>query len=444
MLEQFLNHLKQKNLCGKSDRVLVAVSGGVDSMVLLHLFLKAGIPVGVAHVNFGLRTEAAEEEELVRQTCLGLNVPFFVRHFDTRKFATDNKLSIQVAARNLRYHFFNELADSERYNWVATAHHANDNLETVLLNLVRGTGIDGLTGIPEKQGRVIRPLLFATRADILQWAGENDVQWKEDASNRDDHYDRNLLRNQVVPHLKELNPSLEKSFARTLERIQGARNIAQHVIGIFRNEAVHITNGSAIIDRSRLLISAYPAVLLWEVIKEWGFSYDQCVDMTAAAHTGKQFSSSTHQLTVDRNTFIVNPISPRVFNDIKIHEAEGIVHGAWTALHLQHAENVDFVLNKDAAVANIDRDKLAFPLVWRKWRDGDSFVPLGMKHPKKVSDFLIDGKVSRPQKDMVTVLESAGTIAWVVGYRIADPFKISDSTKRILIIREVSSGNDFK
>ncbi len=443
MLEQFLNHLGEKNLCGNSDRVLIAVSGGVDSMVLLHLFVRAGISVGAAHVNFGLRAEAADEEDHVRQTCVAMKIPLFVRHFETRKFAEDNKLSIQVAARNLRYDFFQEVAESEGYNWVATAHHINDNLETVLLNLVRGTGIDGLTGIPAKQGRVIRPLLFATRADILEWARENKIPWKEDASNLDDHYHRNLIRNQVVPRLRELNPSLEKSFARTLERIQGMRSLAQRVIRTFKDEAVHQTSDSVSIDRNRLLITEYPAVLLWEVIKAWGFSFDQSADIVSVIQSGKQFNSSTHQLTVDRNSFVICPISSHVFDDVTIQESQDIIGGPWSTLHLKRHAKTDFVLDREAAIANIDLDKLSFPLVWRKWRDGDVFVPLGMAQHKKVSDFLIDLKVSRPRKDMVTVLESAGTIVWVVGYRVAEPFKVTNATSRILIIHEVSAGNDF-
>ena len=444
MLEQFLNHIREKNLCTTSDRVLVAVSGGIDSMTLLHLLVRSDIPVGVAHVNFGLRPEAVDEEELVRQTCLALNVPLHVRRFDTRRFAEENRLSIQVAARELRYSFFEDVAVSENYDLVATAHHADDNLETVLLNLVRGTGIDGLTGIPLRQGKIIRPLLFATRAMIEDWARANDVKWLEDASNREDYYARNLIRHQVVPRLKELNPSLENSFARTLERIRGTRDLASNVISDFRSRAIRRTETTITIDREALNLTNYPAVLLWEVVKEWGFSYDQCTDAVAATHSGKFFLSSSHRLALDRNVFMITRNETCGFEDITFSEGDKVVNGAWSSLTVDVIPDTAFVMDRDAMVANLDRDKIAFPLTWRKWREGDVLVPLGMKSRKKVSDLLIDTKVPRPMKDRVTVLESGGAIIWVVGHRIADHVKVTPSTRRILIIRETPSDNDFE
>lgn len=439
MLKQFLNHIDQNNLFQATDKILLAVSGGLDSVVMFQLFRQAGFEIGVAHCNFQLRRGAADgDEAFVRELCFQQDIPFHPVRFDTEQFAAENGQSIQLAARELRYRFFKDILEQHAYHYVATAHHVNDSLETVLLNLVRGTGLDGLTGISVKRDNRIRPLLFASREEIESYALSNGLIWREDASNSSDDYSRNLLRNRVIPILKQLNPSLEKVFKETQERVRGASSLAQASIGRFKMQSVKHIGQQVLIRKEDLMASACPAVLLWEIIKEKGFNYNQCRQVTSIDHlSGKVYQSVTHELTVDRDNLILSERKDNDYAVLKIDEDLELADNGSVKLTFEILNRNDFALTKNAVIAQLDFDKLHFPLTWRPWKEGDHFVPIGMKKSKKLSDFLIDEKVPVPAKKHVTVLESAGTIVWIVGFRVSDKFKVTDLTQRVVVIKPV-------
>lgn len=436
MREQLLNHIIQYALFGTSDRILVAVSGGVDSMVLLHLLHTEGYNLGVAHCNFQLRgADADGDEALVRNTCAAYNIPCHVKRFDTQAYADANKLSIQMAARTLRYNFFDTLRQEQGYTHLATAHHAGDSLETLLLNLVRGTGLDGLTGIPVRNGFVVRPLLFATRAHIAAYATAHGVVWREDSSNQSDYYHRNLLRNQVLPLLRKINPQLDEGFTASAERLSGAKALAGMALDSLRHTLITHADDRIQIDRVKLALQPAPAVILWELIKPMGFTYDQCKTICREHQTGSRFYTDTYALVVDRDVYMVIPHTEHIPGSVNIAQQDAIAHLQSMTLTLETLTASQVSLSHDPGIAHLDWDKIQFPLTWRTWKPGDAFVPLGMKQAKKISDFLIDRKTPLPDKARVTVLVAGEDIVWVTGMRISDRFKVTPATQQVLRIQ---------
>jgi tRNA(Ile)-lysidine synthase len=436
VLEQFLNHIQRHSLCKTTDKILLAVSGGIDSMVMLHLFRCTSLQIGVVHCNFQLRgKDSTADEALVAGLCQQYGIPFHVTKFDTKKYGEDHSLSTQMAARALRYSYFESLLVEHQYDYLATAHHLNDVLETVLLNLVRGSGIEGLSGIPVKNNKIIRPLLFATREQILAYATENDVQWREDVSNDAEEYQRNFLRHQVIPRLKEINPNLHETFRNTSERLAGANALLKTYLQGVQREAFDLSHKQITITKKNILESTAPAVLLWELIKDRGFNFEQCQDMVKEHQPGKQFHSDKYVFTVDRQHFLILPReNDKNIPSQYIQIEDTIIENDKRFLDLTIVEKAAFRLNTLPSIAQVDVDKIKYPLVWRAWKAGDYFIPLGMRQSKKLSDFLIDLKLPSPQKEKITVIESDGTIIWVVGLRIHDHFKVTDGTKRVLTI----------
>ncbi len=435
MLEQFLNHIERFKLCVKQDSILLAVSGGVDSMTMLHLFKEAGYPIAVAHCNFQLRGKESDEDEIFVQTaCDQLNVPVYTIRFDTEVYAWERGLSIQMAARNLRYEWFNQLLSKHAHIWLATGHHFDDTMETILLNLTKGTPTDGLVGIPVKNGNIIRPILFATRRQVEQYARHNGIAWREDQSNLTDDYQRNFIRHHIVPKLKELNPSLETTWQTSIEKIQGDLELLHHSFNDWKDKFVVESP-----DRITILKKGFDSYLaadsvLWRYIKTHSFNFEQAREIihTLKGQPGKRFLSPTHVLVVDRDSIIITQ-HQQEWSSVPIEEGttESFL-GPWK-LQLLHAPEVR--LNSGRMEAFLDADQVTFPLLWRNWKNGDSFQPLGMSHTKKVSDFLVDNKISLVDKKNITILESAGRIIYVVGWRIDDRFKITAQTKRILNLR---------
>lgn len=415
-------------------KIVVAVSGGLDSIVLLELLVKSGCQIGIAHVNFQLRGEESDQDEaFVVGLATAYKVPVFVKRFETKNYATATGVSIQMAARELRYDWFYDLLNSEKYDCLATAHHLNDNLETVLINFTRGTGLTGLKGIQTANEKIIRPLLDFNRIQIEDFARSNQLSWREDSSNSSDDYGRNFIRHQVVPKLKELNPSLEETFARNIERWSAAKELMDLGIHQIKQQFRSDSKGQVKILKSLFEKFRQPAIL-WELIKEFGFKFDECEKIVEASkgHSGKRFLSSEYQLVVDREALLITA-HPVQWNEIQIEEdQEQALFGSW---ELTLSTEAKWEIQHDPCVVLIDKDKLAYPLVWRLWREGDFFYPLGMDHKKKVSDFLIDSKIAVSDKDHVTVIESAGRIIWVAGYRIDNRFKITEKTKSALFLR---------
>lgn len=406
-------------------------------MVMLDLFRQAGFNIGVAHCNFQLRgEESLGDEALVKQVCSEHHIPFHLQRFDTKAYCEERNVSVQMAARELRYRYFEELMREHGYQYVATAHHRNDSLETIFLNLVRGTGIDGLAGIAVQNQHVIRPMLFATRPMITAYASAHRLHWREDSSNLSDHYQRNLLRNQVVPLLKQMNPDLEEGFEDTAERIQGARSLMLIALEQFRQKAVAVQGDEIRIRIDQLMGYPHPAVLLWEIIKGFGFRYERCKKIVQEHQPGKLFLSETHRLIVDRAQLIVSRRREPLSFLVSIQQGQDrAVYGDMT-LQIREVTSADFTLSKDQHLAQLDAGKVKFPLWWRPWKNGDHFYPLGMEHTKKLSDFLVNAKVPLHEKENITVLESAGDIIWIVGHRIDDRFKVRADTQRVLVIKE--------
>lgn len=440
MKEGFLKHLSTKSLCTHKDKVLLAVSGGLDSMVMVHLFLTNKFDVGVAHANFQLRgIESDGDEQFVKDYCTKHSIPFFTKRFDTSEYAAKNSLSTQMAARELRYAWFDELTKENQFDLVATAHHLNDSIETSLLGFVRGSSIEGLDGIPVKNGKIIRPLLFATRDQIKSFARKNKIDWREDSSNASDDYQRNFIRHKVVPLLKELNPSLENSFEESSEKIAGANELIALGIERWREKFEQKKAGQILLSKNGFDGFQNPAGLLWNLIKHFGFNLDQCAQAVGALHgqSGKQFFSHDYELTIDRENLVISE-KAIIHTEVRIEKNEQEAHLGDSTLRIEQSEKTE--ISKEPFVANLDASKIHFPLVWRKWRAGDSFHPLGMDHKKKLSDFFIDQKISLADKEKITVLESDGEIVWVIGHRVDDRFKISKGiTKSMLRISLTSS-----
>jgi len=436
VLEQLLNHIRQHALCKTTDKILLAVSGGVDSVAMFHLMREAGFRLGVAHCNFQLRGDESDaDEEWVRELCQQFDVPLFVSRFDTKGYAQAKGISTQMAARDLRYEYFADLIRHHGFDYLATAHHFSDVVESVFLNLTRGTGVDGFRGISVKKQKIIRPLLFATRDMILDYALKNNIAWREDTSNATDDYSRNYIRHQIIARLKELNPAFEENFRYTHERLVGARAFAHAHLDDVRTRAVtRRDKDSMTINIAVILESDFSAVLLWELIKEFGFKYDQCRKIAVDHQPGKIFLSDGYQLLVDRKHYIIDRKQANTFLSQTIERDQRIATADRQILVLDLVSADDFKLIKDSCIAQLDADRLHFPLLWRKWQAGDYFVPLGMRSEKKVSDFLIDLKIPFNSKADVTVLQSGDDIVWIVGHRIDDRYRVTESTQRVLVI----------
>ena len=433
MLHLFQSHIRQNKLCKATDKILLAVSGGLDSMVMVHLFRQGGYHFSVAHCNFQLRgAESDGDEEFVKQKCGHFSIPFFTHRFETNNYATTNGVSIQMAARELRYAWFNNLLSEEKYDWVATAHHLNDSIETVLLNLTKGSGIEGLCGIAVKNKKVIRPLLFATREEIENYAAAEGITWREDSSNSTDDYQRNFIRHQLVPRLNELNPSWAQAVQRSMEKLKGAEELRELGIQQWKSKNQKSENGKIILSKNGFEKLENPAPILWTVIKEYGFNLDQCQEIirTFDGQSGKKFSSLDFELVVDRNSLII--FQSHSWDEILIEKGQN--EARLSSMFLQIKQEKSPLITDDKSAAFLDAHLLTFPLLWRKWKAGDSFQPLGMQNRKKLSDFLIDEKISLADKESATIIESNGEIVWVVGHRIDERFKVKKETSLAIIM----------
>lgn len=444
MLNNLITYITQKSLFTPQDKILLAISGGVDSVVLAHLFTQIQPycqQIALAHCNFQLRGNDSDDDELfVTQLAQQWNLPCFVTRFDTYTLAKVEKGSIQMIARNLRYRWFEELRQREGYDYIATAHHQNDLAETVLLNLVRGTGIAGLHGIREKQGNIIRPMLSFTREVIELYAQEKQLKWREDASNKENKYYRNRLRNEVIPILKKLNPSFEKTLAQSVEKISAVERFFDAEVIQIEKKILTEYSGSIFLNLQLFNSITEKLIILFEILKKFGFSYIQTKEVLASlqSESGKKFLSPTYTLVKDRAQLVITPLSHiSQQSQVLIHSLDqGKLHRHdLPPLQLERKViTTGFVIPQDVQIACLDWDKLAFPLMIRPWQQGDWFKPLGMNQRKKLSDFLIDQKIPVNLKDQVYVVMSGQDIVWVVNYRVDNRYKISPQTKEVLMI----------
>lgn len=440
MLDQFLSFINKHNLIQPSQKVLLAVSGGMDSVVMCDLFSKAKINFVIAHCNFGLRGEESNEDEMfVKKLSIKYKVPFMVTTFQTADFAETEKISIQMAARILRYEWFEKIRKEQNCDYIATAHHQNDVLETVLLNLTKGTGIAGLHGIRIKNGHIIRPLLFAEKETIFDYVVENQVIWREDSSNESNKYQRNLIRNEVVPLLKQINPNLENTMQHTVERIAAVEDIFEQEIEMLRKQITWADTQAVFVNYKAIQTLSQPVIKLSELLKPYHFTYQQSQDIFEAfdKESGKIFLSPTHTLVKDRTELVITQKSLQSFVSqvITINDEELIIDNLKLTMGKPFERTEDFVVPTARKIACLDADKVRFPLQIRKWKEGDWFCPLGMNKKKLISDFLIDLKVPLNLKKEVYLLTSNGSVVWVMGMRIDDRFKVTDKTEKVVLLK---------
>lgn len=423
-------------LSSANCHLVLAVSGGVDSVVLTDLVFNAGFQFSIAHCNFQLRGEESERDEgFVRSLGEKYGVEVLVRRFDTLQFAEQNKLGIQEAARLLRYDWFSELLHGQPSTvnrLLLTAHHADDNIETVLFNIFRGTGMNGLHGILPQQGDIIRPLLFAGREDILAYAKVSQLSWVEDSSNESTKYTRNYIRHEILPMLKQIFPSVTENLSNSIERWREAEELYNQAITQHKKKCCEFKGNEVHIPVLKLQRSAPLKTITFEIIKDFGFRSAQTEEVVGLleSESGKYVSSATHRIIRNRNWLIIAPIQSTEAQNILIEKGEKKVLFPGGEL------NIEVTVNCQSStvdrIATLDATGIKFPLLLRKWKQGDYFYPLGMKKKKKLSRFLIDQKVSINDKEKVWVIESNKKILWVIGYRIDDRFKIIPSTKQVL------------
>jgi len=425
----------------ETDTILVAVSGGLDSVVLLHVLHRLGVQLAVAHCHFGLRGDDADaDEQFVRKLAKQYDVPYFAEFFQAKEFAEQEGISTQMAARLLRYRWFEQVRQREGLSYVATAHHQRDAAETMLLNLTHGTGLAGLHGIRAKNGHVVRPLLGVGRDDLHDYLVENRLLWREDDSNDSPVYQRNLLRHEVLPVLREINPGLDHTMALTAERVGGAEEIVRQYVADTTAQARRDEAEITYLDTRVLQRTAATALVLHELLRPFGFSYPVAKDIVAAfgAEPGRRFDSPTHRLVKDREQLVITPRSLQKFGTVQLSAGQEVlkIDGLHLRLNLQEAAGLEIPRGK--AVAALDADKLKFPLTVRPWQEGDWFMPIGLKGKKKLSDFLIDQKVPLNLKSQVQVLVSGdGKIAWVIGFRPDERFRVADDTARVLVVQRM-------
>ncbi|MFC6103916.1 tRNA lysidine(34) synthetase TilS [Olivibacter domesticus] len=439
LLSRFLNFNDENQLFEKNERILLAVSGGKDSVLMTHLFAKAGYSFGIAHCNFKLRGESSEmDEALVFNLARQLNVPFYATSFDTEEIARERKMSIEMAARELRYQWFEDLRQQHQYDYVALAHHQNDAIETMLLNLTRGTGIAGLHGILPKRDRFIRPLLFLIREEVEAAIDKWKLTYRDDESNFSTKYTRNKIRLEIIPKLKEINPSLEKTFIENAERFEELNELLKTYTTTLREKLFIARDVNSYTISMEKLQQLHPVrTLLYELFRPFNFTSDVLDDLlsvwTKKNQSGKYFNSVTHSLVMSRKDLILEPLMDQPLQElIPLTPGEQKKFGNFIiSAQNSQVEKVEHTFDK----IQVDEEELVFPLQIRHWREGDWFKPLGMKGKKKLSDFFISLKIPVTDKMRVPVVVNGnGDVIWVAPYRIDDRYKITDKTKKVVTL----------
>jgi tRNA(Ile)-lysidine synthase len=462
LLQRFIDNIQNENLFQKKDHLLLAVSGGVDSVVLCELCKQADFNFEIAHCNFQLRGEESERDEVFVQS-LGekYSAKVFIKKFDTEKYAEEKKISIQVAARELRYEWFEELIVSLTNNrqpttnsysetsyivhctsHIVTAHHANDTIETLLMNFFKGTGIKGLQGILPKQRKIIRPLIFVKKEEILSFAKENNLSFVEDSSNLSDKYTRNYFRNQLIPSIQKVFPEVEENLLNNIERFKETEILYQQAIHLHKKKLLEYKGNEIHIPVLKLLKAEPLKTIIYEIIKEYDFTAHQTDEVLhlLKSESGKYISSSTHKIIKDRKWIIITSNNTREASNILIHKNDKKIVFENGELEIKEPGK-ELSLSTENSIATLDADSIIFPLLLRKWKQGDYFYPLGMQNlpagrpgKKKLSRFFIDQKLSLTEKEKIWVIESNKRIIWIVDKRIDDRFKVTARTTNVLKI----------
>jgi tRNA(Ile)-lysidine synthase len=432
MLKEFQAHLKNQFPFLEGNQLLVACSGGLDSVVLTHLLVNSGCEITLAHCNFSLRGyESDSDSEFVIQLAKKLEIPVYTEVFETETYADDHGLSIQMAARALRYQWFEELSNQLNIKYILTAHHLDDNLETFLINLSRGTGLRGLTGIPVNQDKLVRPLLAFSKETVLAYAEKNKLDWREDSSNASNKYLRNALRNEVVPKWKETVPSLLQNFQTTQKNLIDSRNLIEDYLGLLLNYLAEETDNGYKFSVKKLKALPNSKAVLFELFSPLGFTEFDDLYSLLSVQAGKKAYSPSHMLLKDRDFLFLEPIN------IETKTEEFTIPENTTEIgqpiHLSFKKVSELGVSSEKVIF-VDFDLLKFPLILRKWKEGDTFFPFGMDGKKKISKYFKDEKLSLLAKQKTWLLCSENKIVWVVGLRADNRFRVTNKTKRILKI----------
>lgn len=445
MQKEFETYLYQICQCSPEKTFLLAVSGGIDSVVMAHLFQHAGLDFAFAHCNFQLRgTESDGDQAFVKSLAFRLKVPCYVSHFNTQAHADSQGISIQMAARELRYNWFNTLKEENGYDFIAVGHNSNDAVETVLLNLIRGSGIRGLCGIKPRQGAIVRPLLFASRSEIQNYADNHHIDWREDSSNAEVKYVRNRIRHVVIPELEAINQAFLPNALDTIARLSQTEQLLNLTVSNVKKSVWSEKQDKYLIEMDKL--RTYPAVetLLYELLRDFGFTQPGIRAILASFDStpGKRFYSQSHCVTRDRRHLIITRNTIPADDEILIdRETALITHPIHLSLHA-FVMDPGYVIPTGSNWAALDADQLVFPLKLRRWKAGDSFRPFGMTGSKKISDYLINNKVPLPDKQHIRVIESGSNIVWLVNHRIDDRFRVTEKTRLIMQIEYKNTCRD--
>jgi tRNA(Ile)-lysidine synthase len=437
LLSNFRDFVLQNHLFTQKDKLLLAVSGGVDSAVLCELCKQAGFNFSIAHCNFKLReSQSDRDEEFVKGLAEKYKVSFYVKQFDTFADSKKNKTSIETTARNLRYRWFEQLSIEYNFNVIVTAHHANDNVETLLMNFFRGTGIKGLHGILLKQQKIIRPLLFAKKNELETFATENKLPFVIDYTNAESDFTRNYFRNELIPALQKVFPSVNDNLLDNIERFKDVEELYTQAISGHKKKLLEYKGSEVHMAVLQLQQTKPLNTVVYEIIKDYGFTTNQTNDVIALlkSESGKYVQSSTHRIIRNRKWLIISPNDTNISETILIERDNTTISFKQGTLQLSAVLNKHLAVNNNQAMAQLDAAEVKFPLLLRKWKQGDYFYPLGMQKKKKLSRFFIDQKLSVTDKQKVWVVESNKKILWVIGLRIDDRFKITVKTKNVLQI----------
>lgn len=443
LLQNFIDNNKTKNLFSPKDKLLLAVSGGVDSVVLCELCKQAGYDFMIAHCNFNLRgAESDRDEQFVKELGKKYGVETLVKQFDTEKYAAENKLSTQEAARELRYSWFKELIDQSTNQPIhlLTAHHADDNNETLLMNFFRGTGLHGLTGIPVSNDHIRRPLLAFSKETIIEFAKEHKLEFVEDSSNQSSKYTRNFFRNELIPAITKVYPQVKENLQANINRFREIEKLYKFSVGELKKKICKQKRNEIHIP-VKLLMGFNNRALIYEIISPYGFQEKQLDEVIklAASESGKYITSPEghYRIIRHRHWFIISPVHATEAENIIIEKGDNGILFSLGILEVETTSNLKPSTSNNEV--SLDAKQITFPLLLRKRKAGDYFYPLGMTKKKKVSRFLIDKKLSLSEKENIWVIESGQRIIWVVGQRIDERFKVSDKTTAVIRLSLASS-----
>ncbi len=433
MISEFSKYIQQHNLFNREDNLLAAVSGGADSVVMLHLLIENGFKPAIAHCDFQLRGDESDRDRFfVEKLAEKYRLKIFVHRFDTRLFARRQKISVEMAARRLRYEWFEELLINEHYSKILVAHNSDDNAETILLNFIRGTGYAGLSGMKPLAGNIARPLLFATRQMIEDYACKANIDYVNDSTNADKKYRRNYVRHTLIPAIKKINPSIVATLNQNARIMEETSVLMDEYFTKISQQITKNSGSRTEIDLTTIQHHPVVSTILYKLLQAYGFNSTQTTDIASvlSGRSGKTFFSASHCLCIDRDKLIINNIASNNDAEYLIYEQHQPTNDFPLAISCSTGKFSDFeTIETGSHILTVDYDKLAFPLTLRKWRKGDRFYPFGMNRSKKLSDFFTDQKIALPDKGKIWILLSGNDIVWIAGFRADDRFRITKTTK---------------